>query len=137
MYGSVGGVRDLTGVRPEQLGKATDVELDALLTSWLEEASSAIDTYLERDLEAEVAAGTLPAVPKLVHSCANRIVANMVALGIQRRLSPVVSEDEFSVQLSSDATFTRPIRDELSPLHRKNKKRQPRISLAGFPDEVV
>lgn len=135
MYGTVGGVTDLTGVKPQQLGKATQADLDTLLTGWLEDAQSMINGFLDRDLEAEVAAGTLAAIPRLVQNCAERIVTNMVALGIQRRLSPVVQEGEISVQLSNDAVFTKPIKDDLVPLKRTNQRRKPlTISLAGFPD---
>lgn len=134
MYGTVMGVVDLTGVKPAQLGKATDAELEVLLSRWLGQAQSMINTHLDRDFEAEVAAGQLAAIPDLVHSSAERIVANMVVLGIQRRLSRVVDEDEISVQLSSDAVFTKPIKDDLAPLHRLKKRRGPRISLAGYPE---
>lgn len=137
MYGTPGGVIDLTGVTPDQLGKATQDELEALLTRWLQDAQSMIDAFLERDLEEEVAAGQLAAIPSLVVSAAERIAANMVALAHQRRLGPVIQESEFSVQLSSDSVFTKAIRDDLAPLHRSKKRRQPMISLAGFPDTQV
>lgn len=135
MYGTVAGVKGLTGVKPEHLDLPTDADLDAQVTGWLEDATSMIDEYLERDLQAEVAAGQLVAIPRTVHNGAERIVVNMVTLAMQRRASPVVQVGEFTIQLSSDAVFTKAIKDDLYPLHRKNKRRQPRISLAGFPDE--
>lgn len=190
MYGTVAKVKALTNVSAEQLNQADQASLDQLLTDWLNQATSTINGYLQRDLDAEVGNSTTLAqaadtedvqltltaaakfgigdycwvgsgltreyfevadvdratnlitlsdalrydhaagesvgrvgiateVPDAVHSCAERMVANLVALAIQRRVTPLVKVDDFSVQLSSDEIFTRTLKDDLRPWRRR------------------
>lgn len=64
-------------------------------------------------------AGRAAEVPQAVHNAAERMVANMVALATQRRTTPIVQVGEFEAQLSSDAVFTRAIKDDLRPWRRR------------------
>lgn len=58
MYGTVAGVRNMTGIRPQDLDQEDDEALDQLLEGWLNQATGVINRYLQRDLEAEAAANT-------------------------------------------------------------------------------
>lgn len=63
--------------------------------------------------------GSVDAIPLTLHNCAERIVANMIGLAVQRRSTPIVRTDEFNAQLSSDAVFTKAIKDDLRPFRRR------------------
>lgn len=196
MYGSLAKVKALTNVTPQQLNQPDQASLDQLLTEWLEQATSVINGFLQRDLEAEVGTATAlaaaaatgatwltvdstavfgegdrlwvgagltreafevsaldrsinriyldgetrydhaageqvgrenvaTAIPPAIHNCAERMVANMVGLATQRRTTPIVQTSDFVAQLSSDAVFTKTLKDDIRPW-----RRRPRLTLA-------
>lgn len=132
MYGSQADVITRTGVEPKDLGTTDQAALEALLGGWLEEAKSLIDAECKRDFDAEVAAGTIPAVPKGVASIAVRLVANMVAVSLQRRSSPIVQLGSFNVQISSDDVFTDALKADLRPYKKRSRLG---LYVVGKPDE--
>lgn len=132
MYGSQADVIALTGVEHGDLGLEDAAALNTVLGGWLEDAKSLIDGETKRDFDAEVLAGKLPAVPRGVASIANRLVANMVAIAIQRRKSPLVQMGQFSVEISSDEVLTEALRKDLKPFKKRNSLG---LYLVGRPDE--
>jgi hypothetical protein len=132
MYGSQADVIALTGVEYADLGCSDDEALQTLLGVWLTQAKSLIDAECAMDFEAEVVAGTLAAVPPAVVNVAIRLVANMVAVSLQRRKSPLVQMGQFNVQISADDVFTEALRRDLKPFR---KRKRLGLYVVGKPDE--
>lgn len=132
MYGNQADVIAMTGVEPKDLGAADQAALEALLGGWLEDAKSLIDGETKRDFDAEVAAGTILAVPRGVNIVAVRLVANMIAVSLQRRSSPLVQMGQFNVQISSDDVFTQALRDDLKPFKKRSRLG---LYVVGKPDK--
>jgi len=104
LYGSVSDVCAIANLRAEDFGLATERQLGRLVCSWLASAKSFIDADRRR---------TYDPVPDGIDSIATRIAANMGAVAHQRRKSPFVRVNEFSVKLIEDACITSAIRDDL------------------------
>ncbi|NPV70293.1 MAG: hypothetical protein HPY55_06565 [Firmicutes bacterium] len=132
MYGSQAEVIAITGVKPEDLECADQAALETLIGGWLEDAKALIDAETRRDFDAEVAAGTIPEVPRGVKHVAVRLVANMVAVSLQRRRSPVVQMGQFEIQISGDDVFTPALRRDLAPFKKRSRIG---LYLVGQPDE--
>ena len=112
-YSSPADVIRFTGTRPEDFGLAAVSELEALILPWLVQAKDLIDTDRNRDYHAEVTAGRRDNVPPGIHNIAMRIVANMLALAVLRRETPVVKVGDFAIQVAEDQVFTASIRKDL------------------------
>jgi hypothetical protein len=132
MYGSQADVIEITGVKPEDVEQVDQAALETLLGKWLERAKSLVDAETRRDFDAEVAAETIPAVPAGVVDVAVRLVANMVAVSLQRRKSPLVQMGTFDVQISSDDVFSEALKKDLKPYRKRSKFG---LYLVGQPDE--
>lgn len=112
-YSSPAEVIHFTGTRPEDLGLATVSELEILISSWLVAAKDLIDRDRNRDYHAEVAAGRRTVVPPGIGNIAMRIVANMAALAVLRRETPVVKVGDYTIRMAEDDIFTGSIRKDL------------------------
>lgn len=120
-YGTPGSVIDRTGIRPTDLGVDDDAELTGILEGWLREIRSIIDHDRRRDF-LEEADGNLDDVPNLVHGVANRMAANMVALTVLRRETPIVTINSFTVKMVEDRVLTEDIRRDLALIQRGRTK---------------
>ena len=112
-YSSPAEVIQFTGTRPEDFGLATVSELEALILPWLAQAKDLIDADRNRDYHAEVTAGRRASVPPGINNIAMRIVANMLAMAVLRRETPVVKAADFAVQMVEDQVFTDSVKSDL------------------------
>lgn len=114
IYSTPEDVIAFTGARPEDFSLVSAGELLDLIRSWLIEVKDLIDQDRNRDYHAEVAEGTRTEVPPGIHNIAKRMAANMVALAMLRRETPVVKIDDFSIRMVEDQMLTRAIRQDLA-----------------------
>jgi hypothetical protein len=108
-----------TGSRPQDFGFTTPAQLEDLVRAWLVEAKDLIDQDRNRDYHQEVVQGVRALIPPGIHNIAKRIVANMLALAVLRRETPVVKIDDFTIRMVEDQIFTRAIKQDLAKYPRK------------------
>jgi len=123
-YSTAQEVIEYTGVSPFDVGVDDSEELKSLIESWLLEIKDIIDADRRRDFLQE-ADGDPASVRKLVHNVAKRMAANMVALAILRRETPIIKMDDFTVQLVQDQVMTKDIRRDLNLIPRGISQRAP------------
>ena len=123
-YSTAQEVIEYTGVSPFDVGVDDSEELTSLIESWLLEIKDIIDADRRRDFLQE-ADGDPTSVRKLVHNVAKRMAANMVALAILRRETPIIKMDDFTVQLVQDQVMTKDIRRDLNLIPRGISQRAP------------
>lgn len=123
-YSTAQEVIEYTGVSPFDVGVDDSEELTSLIESWLLEIKDIIDADRRRDFLQE-ADGDPASVRKLVHNVAKRMAANMVALAILRRETPIIKMDDFTVQLVQDQVMTKDIRRDLNLIPRGISQRAP------------
>lgn len=109
MYSSAADVIGYTGVTPDDLNLANDVELTNAIDGWLTQVTDLINEDRGRDFAADGAE-----VPPGIHNIAMRACANMVMLAMQRRQSGVVQVSDYSVRMVQDTVFSKAIREDLA-----------------------
>lgn len=94
-YCSIQDVHDATGVSFEDLGCADLPTLDAMLCNWIHDVSDIIDEYCETSW-------VIGSHPGGVKRVAISMMADLVAIAVQRRKSPFVTLSDFQVKLVQD-----------------------------------
>ncbi len=116
MYGNVEQAKELTGMRPVNLGMEDETALDDAIMTWLEAATDYIKRSRGRDFEEEEGG-----VPDGINLIANRIAANIGMMCVVRRQTPVVRVDEFAIRMADPQVLTEDIMHDLSLYGRKLK----------------
>jgi hypothetical protein len=114
-YCAVEDVIRITGVKPVslKLDKEEDPDnaLETLLSKWITHSSALIDSYCNRSFDK-----TKDETAYIVaESVCLRITANMVALSQARKDTPLVKVNDWKVEISSAAIFTKELKDDLTP----------------------
>lgn len=102
-------VRTFTGATPEtfRLKKDDTTGLNNIIISWISQSESIIDSYCNTTWPGEV--------PGLVQNVCLRLAANMVALAVARRDTPLIKVNDWTIRISSSDIFTQDLKDDLKP----------------------
>lgn len=98
----------LTGVTPKKLKLDGDdnESLNTLLTKWISQAESLIDSYCRTSWTD---------VPGAVSNVCLRLVANMLALAVARRETAMVKVNDWTIKISDDNVFNDSLKADLNP----------------------
>lgn len=98
------------GLKPKQfnLEKTDDYGLKVLLGSWILQGQSLIEKYTHREYTAD---SVTPALQNILL----RLVSNMVTLAVQRRDTPIIKVNDWSISTISSDIFTDDLKDDLAP----------------------
>lgn len=118
-YGDPTDVIPLAGVKPKDLGLATEAALTTLVEARLAEITDWINQETRRDFEQEVIDGELAAVPIGIEGYANQICRNVVASAVASRQTPIVRVDNWRVQIADPTIVSKEI---LAGLRRYRKR---------------
>lgn len=110
MWISVEEVIAFHGLKPKQfnLEKGDDSGLEDIISEWIDQCQSIIETYTNRKY-------TTSQVPGAVRNVCLRLVGNMVTLAIQKRDSPIIKVNDWSIQTISSNIFTDDLKNDLKP----------------------
>lgn len=102
-------VINFQSLKPQQFGlqKTDTTGLQTLLSDWIVQCQDLINTYTHRQY-------TSTTVPPAVQNVLLRLVSNMVTLAIQRRDSPIIKVNDWSVQTISSDIFSDDLKNDLS-----------------------
>lgn len=112
-YSTPAQVRVRTGIRPEDLGLATEADLDAFLVELLEQVSDLANRWMRRDWLAELAAGTVTEIPAGLHAVVADMAATAVREMVVTRQTPVVRIDDFAVRTLPSRLLTGDVLERL------------------------
>ena len=103
-------VINFQSLKPQQFGlqKTDTTSLNALLSDWILQCEDIINTYCHREYTAST-------VPPAVQNVLIRLVSNMVTLSIQRRDSPIIKVNDWTIQTLSSDIFSDDLKDDLRP----------------------
>lgn len=98
------------GLKPKQfnLEKTDSTGLNKILTEWILQAQSLIETYCHREYNSET-------VNRAVKNICLRLVSNMVTLSIQRRDTPIIKVNDWTISTVPSDIFTDDLKDDLKP----------------------
>lgn len=103
-------VINFTGVKPIhfKLDKDDDTGLQNTITEWVLQGQSLIINYTRNNWEDST-------VPAAVQNVLLRLVANMVAVSIARRDTPITQVNDWSISIISSEIFTNDLKGDLEP----------------------
>lgn len=110
---SVDNVINFHGLKPQHLNikkddTDADNKLEAIITDWIVQAQDLINVYTNRQYTSETAR------PAVKNVCL-RLTSNMVSLAIQKRDSPIIKVNDWTIQNVPSNIFTDELKDDLKP----------------------
>ena len=98
------------GLKPKQFGleKTNTTGLNQMLSDWICQCQDMINTYTNRNY-------TGATCPGAVQNVLLRLVSNMCTLAIQRRDSPIIKVNDWSIQTISSDIFSDDLKTDLRP----------------------
>ena len=110
MWISVEQVINFHGLKPKHLNLEKDdtEKLDEIVSDWISQSEDLINTYTNRQYTDEN-------VRDAVRNVCLRLTSNMVSLAIQKRDSPIIKVNDWTIQNVSSDIFTEELKDDLKP----------------------
>ena len=110
MWISVDDVINFHGLKPKHLNLEKDdtEKLETIVSDWVSQSEDLINTYTNRHYTDEN-------VRDAVRNVCLRLTSNMVSLAIQKRDSPIVKVNDWTIQNVPSNIFTDDLREDLRP----------------------
>lgn len=110
MWISVDKIINFTGVKPKHLNleKDDDAKLEEIIGDWILQSQDLINMYTNRNYTDD---NVRPAIQNIC----TRLTANMVTLAIQRRDSPIVKVNDWTINNVPSDIFTDDLKNDLKP----------------------
>ena len=112
MWISVDDVTHFTGLKAKHLKLSTTdtTTFNSIVTNWINQSTSLIKTYCNNYHTTQDSD-----VPDAVKNVCLRLTANMVALAIARRDTPITQPNDWTVTILSSEIFSQDLKDDLEP----------------------
>ena len=110
MWISVDDVVNFHGLKPKHLNLEKDdtEKLEEIVSDWILQAQDLINVYTNRTYTDET-------VREAVKNICLRLTSNMVSLAIQKRDSPIIKVNDWTIQNVSSDIFTDELKHDLKP----------------------
>ena len=110
MWISVDDVINFHGLKPKHLNLEKDdtEKLNEIVSGWISQSEDLINTYTNRHYTDEN-------VRDAVRNVCLRLTSNMVSLAIQKRDSPIIKVNDWTIQNVPSNIFTDDLREDLRP----------------------
>lgn len=110
MWISVDDVIHFHGLKPKHLNLEKDdtVKLEEIVSDWIIQAQDLINTYTNRNYTDET-------VKPSVQNVCIRLTSNMVSLAIQKRDSPIIKVNDWTITNVPSDIFTDDLKEDLKP----------------------
>jgi len=124
MWISVEDVVKFTGLKPKHLNleKTDENGLTSIVDDWILQSQSLIESYTNRKYTEE-------SVPDAVKNVCLRLTSNMVTLAIQKRDSPIIKVNDWSIQTVGSDVFTSDLKEDLKPFIRDKSRHFNRLGV--------
>lgn len=132
---SVDNVINFHGLKPQHLNikkddTDADNKLEAIITDWIVQAQDLINVYTNRQYTSETAR------PAVKNVCL-RLTSNMVSLAIQKRDSPIIKVNDWTIQNVPSDIFTDKLKDDLKPFIKDSSTEPDSIGVYAITGEDV
>ena len=132
---SVDDVIAFHGLKPQHLNiKKTDNDaddqLEANVTNWIVQSQDLINMYCNRSYTSET-------VRPAVQNICIRLTSNMVSLAIQKRDSPIIKVNDWTIQNVPSDIFTDDLKDDLKPFVKDSSTEPNSIGVYAITGEDV
>lgn len=123
MWITVDQIINFHGLKPKNLNLDKDdySGLDGIVSDWILQCQSLIETYTNRTY-------TDANVPLAVQNVCLRLTSNMVTLAIQKRDSPIIKVNDWTIQTIGSDIFTDDLKHDLKPFVKDSSNDYSKIS---------
>ena len=110
MWISVDDVINFTGLKPKHLNLEKDdtTGLNNIVSDWINQSQDLINMYTNRNYADAT-------VRDAIRNVCLRLTSNMVSLAIQKRDSPIIKVNDWTIQNVSSDIFTEELKHDLKP----------------------
>lgn len=108
LWVNVDSVINFHGLKPQHLNLAKEdtAKLEGIVEEWISQSQDLIKHYLNRKYTSQD-------VPPAVQNVCIRLTSNMISLAIQKRDSPIIRVNDWTIQNVSSDIFTDALKDDL------------------------
>ena len=130
MWITVDQIINFHGLKPKNLNLDKDDYngLDGIVSDWILQCQSLIETYTNRTYTDEN-------VPGAVQNVLIRLVSNMATLAIQRRDSPIIKVNDWNITTLSSDIFTDDLKQDLRPFVKDSSNDYSKIGFFAITGE--
>jgi hypothetical protein len=132
MWISVDDVITFHGLKPQHLNFAKDdtEKLEEVVSDWILQAQDLINVYTNRNY-------TDTTVRPAVKNVCLRLTSNMVSLAVQKRDSPIIKVNDWTIQNVPSDIFTDELREDLKPFVKDASSEPNAIGVLAITGEDV
>lgn len=132
MWISVDDVVHFHGLKPKHLNLDKDdtETLAEIVTAWIEQAEDLINMYTNRNY-------TDSTVRPAIQNICLRLTSNMVSLAIQKRDSPIIKVNDWTIQTVPSDIFTDELKEDLKPYIKDSSTEPDAIGVYAITGEDV
>ena len=132
---SVDNVINFTGLKPQHLNikkddTDADTKLEAIITDWILQSQDLINVYTNRNYTSSTIR------PAIANICL-RLTSNMVSLAIQKRDSPIIKVNDWTIQTVPSDIFTDELKMDLKPFIKDSSNEPNSIGVYAITGEDV
>ena len=132
---SVDQVISFHGLKPQHLNikkddTDADEKLEAIITDWILQSQDLINVYTNRNYTSET-------VRPAVQNVCLRLTSNMVSLAIQKRDSPIIKVNDWTIQNVPSDIFTDELKMDLKPFIKDSSNEPGSIGVYAITGEDV
>ena len=123
------------GLKPQHLNIAkndehADDKLEAIITDWIVQSQDLINVYTNRQYTSET-------VRPAVQNICLRLCSNMVSLAVQKRDSPIIKVNDWTIQNVPSDIFTDELKQDLKPFIKDSSTEPNSIGVYAITGEDV
>ena len=123
------------GLKPQHLNikkddKDADDKLEGIITDWILQSQDLINVYTNRQYTSET-------VRLAVKNVCLRLTSNMVSLAIQKRDSPIIKVNDWTIQNVPSDIFTDDLKEDLKPFIKDSSNEPNSIGVYAITGEDV
>ena len=126
-YCTVDDVKNMSGVKPEKLGKKykdDESAFNTLIQDWISQAEGLINGYCKRNWNPIIGENdevTQVEVPVTVKNVCIRLTANIIAFYYARKENPIKKVNDYSMTIFSSEVFTDDLKEDLKPFKKSSR----------------
>lgn len=131
MMVDVDDVITIYGLKPQdfRFDKNDEDKLEKIIKGWILQSEDLIKAYTNNNFDNGE-------VPEAVKNVCLRLTSNMITHVIQRRDSPIIKVNDWTVSTGDSAIFTEPLKNDLQPFIIDKSHKSDRVSFLAITGDT-
>ena len=118
------------GLKPQdfRFDKHDEAKLEKVIQEWISQSESLIKTYTNNEFTQ--------GIPEAVKNVCLRLTSNIITLAIQRRDSPIIKVNDWTISTISSNVFTDDLKEDLKPFIIDKSHKSDRVSFLAITGDT-